>query len=143
MSDNKHHESRRRVLYRVFLFQLKLLADGLRDIILSPVSIIAALMGLLAGNKDPDKYLNRLMEFGRRSDIWINLFDTHMGENTSDAWIAPLEERMKRKYSDNVDEQHWIYRSGKRVNDALDHVNLEIEAKKRPSEDSSPKDQID
>ena len=137
MSEHEHHESRRRVLYRVFLFQLKLLADGVRDIILSPVSIIAALMGLIAGNKEPDKYLNRLMKFGHRSDIWINLFDTHKGKYTSDAWIAPLEARMKRKYSDNVDHEHWISRGGRRVNDALDHVNSELEAKKGPSREDS------
>jgi len=136
MGEHKHHESRRRVLYRLFLFQLKLLADGIRDIILSPVSIIAVLMGLIAGNKDPDKYLNRLMKFGQRSDVWINLFDMHEGKETSDAWIAPLEVRMKQKYSDAIDDQHWISRSGRRMNNALDHVNSEIDSKKKPSNDN-------
>lgn len=134
-ADPAHHVSRRRVVYKVFLFQMKLVADGVRDIILSPLSIIAMLMGLVAGNKDPDKYFNRLLKFGRRSDMWINLFDTYEGKHTSDAWIAPLEDRVKQKYADRVDEEHWVSRSSKRVNAALDHVNSEIKANKHPAAD--------
>ena len=129
-----HHVSRRRVMYKVMLFQLKLLADGVRDIILSPLSIIAMLIGLFAGDRNPDKYFNRLLKFGRRSDMWINLFDMHKGKHTADAWIAPLEDRLKRKYSDSVDDQHWMSRGSKRMNTALDHVNSEIESKRRSIE---------
>ncbi len=132
-ADPAHYVSRRRVLYKVLLFQLKLLADGVRDIILSPLSIIAMIMGLVMGNKKPDKYFNRLLKFGRRSDMWINLFDTYKGKYTSDAWIAPLEDRVKQKYAENVDEQHWMSRGSKRVNAALDHVNSEIEGNKSPT----------
>jgi len=133
----EHHVSRRRVMRRMFLFQFKLLADGVRDLILSPLSILAVLLGLIAGNKEPDKYFNRLLRFGRRSDIWINLFDAHKGKHTSNAWIAPIEEKMKQKMSETVDEEHWVSRSSRKVHTALDYVNSEIEAKKRTSKDKS------
>ena len=59
------------------IFQLKLLADGLRDAILIPVSIVAALIGLLRGGDDCDREFTRVVDLGRRSEQWINLFGHH------------------------------------------------------------------
>ena len=56
------------------VLQLKLLADGLRDAILIPVSLFAALIGLLRGGEDCDREFRRVIKLGRRSDRWINLF---------------------------------------------------------------------
>ena len=48
--------------------------DGLRDLLLSPVSIGFVLYGILVQREQPDKYFRRLMRFGRDSDHFINLF---------------------------------------------------------------------
>ena len=55
-------------------FQFKLAMDGLRDLLLSPVSIGFVLYGILVQREQPDKYFRRLMRFGRDSDHFINLF---------------------------------------------------------------------
>jgi len=56
------------------VFQLKLLADGLRDAFLIPLSLVAALIGLLRGGEDCDREYRRVVKLGRRSERWINLF---------------------------------------------------------------------
>ena len=54
--------------------QIKLLADGFRDALLIPVSLFAALIGLLRGGDEPDREYRRVIKLGRRSERWINLF---------------------------------------------------------------------
>ena len=56
------------------VFQLKLVADGLRDAVLIPVSLVAALIGFLRGGDDCDREFRRVIALGRRSERWINLF---------------------------------------------------------------------
>jgi len=56
------------------VLQVKLLVDGARDAILIPVSILAALIGVLRGGPDCDREYRRVIKLGRRSERWINLF---------------------------------------------------------------------
>jgi hypothetical protein len=56
------------------ILQLKLLADGFRDAVLIPISLLAALIGLLRGGEDCDREYRRVIKLGRRSERWINLF---------------------------------------------------------------------
>jgi hypothetical protein len=62
------------VLRDVIVFQGKLLIDGLRDLLLSPASIIAALVDLLVPGDDGGKRFYAVVRFGRRTERWINLF---------------------------------------------------------------------
>jgi len=56
------------------VLQVKLLVDGLRDAILIPISLIAALVGVLRGGPDCNREFHRVIKLGRRSERWINLF---------------------------------------------------------------------
>ena len=56
------------------VLQLKLVADGFRDAMLIPISIVAAFVGFLRGGQDCDREFRRVIELGRRSERWINLF---------------------------------------------------------------------
>jgi hypothetical protein len=67
------------LLGRLISFQFKLIMDGLRDLLLSPISIVFTLYGIVLQRDRPDKYFNRLMRFGRKSDDFINLFGEHEG----------------------------------------------------------------
>jgi len=92
---------RAKLIYRVLLFQLKLAADGLRDLLLVPISLFAGLFGLIAGGKDPERYFRELLRFGRRTDRFINLFnqfgnqpeDEQQETLTSDELLAPYQEK--------------------------------------------------
>ena len=57
--------------------QIKLLADGMRDAMLIPISLVAAIVGLLRGGDEPEREFRRVIKLGLRSERWINLFGHH------------------------------------------------------------------
>ena len=114
--------SRLHLLWDVLIFQFKLAADGLRDILLSPISIASAVMGLISGGDEPDRYFKQVLQLGRRSEIWINLFGYRKHSGTADELIAPIKDRVF-----NEAENHpWVSKAGKDLNSALDSVNDSI-----------------
>lgn len=59
----------------VAVFQAKLVVDGLRDLILVPVSLVAGIMSLVSGEDGvPGTQFYRLLSVGKDSETWINLF---------------------------------------------------------------------
>ena len=97
--------SKRGTLIRnTVVFQLKLMADGLRDLLLLPISLIAAVIGLLRGGDEPEREFNQVIEVGRDSEQWINLFGNHEAtDNTNaaasiDALFTKVEETLKQQY---------------------------------------------
>ncbi len=55
------------------VFQIKLAIDALRDIVMSPVSIVAGLLDLILEGDRP-RHLYRVLLLGRQTERWINLF---------------------------------------------------------------------
>lgn len=92
-------------LFRDLLaFQFKLALDAFRDLMLSPISIIAVLAGLVNKQDDPGKYFHDLLHLGHRSDLWINLFGTgeeHDDEGprlSSDTYVRKVENMVVNEY---------------------------------------------
>jgi len=75
-AESRRHRDRWVLVWDVLVFQVKLGLDALRDILLSPLSFGALLLGLFAGGNDPYRYFARLLRFGRKSERVINLFGT-------------------------------------------------------------------
>jgi hypothetical protein len=103
MSETK--TSKRGELVRnAVVFQLKLMADGFRDLVLLPVSLIATIIGLLRGGDDPDREFQQVIQVGRQSEQWIDLFGTHAEEDnpnavaTMDSLFTKVEETLKQQY---------------------------------------------
>jgi len=103
MSDTD--QSKRGTLIRnAVVFQLKLMADGLRDLVLLPVSLVATVIGLLRGGDEPEREFLQVIEIGRESEEWINLFGNHdVQEDTSavasiDALFTKVETSLKQQY---------------------------------------------
>ena len=95
-----------RLLRDVLVFQFKLVMDGVRDVILSPVSIVVVLFGFVSHRENPDRYFKRLLIFGRRTDLWINLFGSSNHQpsvsdtvQSSDAYIKKLEDLLIIEYN--------------------------------------------
>jgi hypothetical protein len=92
----------------VAVFQLKLALDALRDVVLSPVSLAAALVDLLTGGERPGHYFYRALVLGRRAEHWINLFGeadrvappdaAEAGAASIDEVVGQVEERIRREY---------------------------------------------
>lgn len=70
-------DGRGALIRRSFLLQLKLIVDGIRDFLLVPIAMVATLLGLLRGGDEPAREFNRVIELGRQSDEWIDLFGIH------------------------------------------------------------------
>ncbi len=102
---------RLQLIWDVFTFQFKLLLDGLRDVLLSPLSIGSAIAGIVFGGKDPYRYYRPLLKLGRRSEIWINLFGHRQGRSTSDHLIEPLKQRVMAEAEANV----WVRKAGEHL----------------------------
>ena len=103
MSDTD--ESKRGTLVRnAVVFQLKLMADGLRDLVLLPVSLVATVIGLLRGGDEPEREFLQVIQIGRESEQWINLFGNHNVGNEShavasiDALFTKVEDTLKQHY---------------------------------------------
>jgi hypothetical protein len=72
---SKPNEPSGGVLIRdLLIFQMKLWMDGLKDIVLAPVSIVAAALDLLLGPGRNGPRLYGVLRMGERFDLWLNLF---------------------------------------------------------------------
>ena len=86
------------------VFQLKLMADGLRDLVLLPISLIATLIGLLRGGDEPEREFLQVINVGRETEQWINLFGNHAPPKNAnaiasiDALFSKVEETLKQQY---------------------------------------------
>ncbi len=70
------HAQRWRLVRNLAVFQLKLLIDGLKDLVLSPVALVAGLIGLLAERDRPEQHFEQVMQLGHSFDRWLDLFGT-------------------------------------------------------------------
>ncbi len=69
--------SRWGLIGNLFVFQAKLAIDAIRDLFLSPVSIICGLADIFMGNSLSKSYFHKLMNIGHQTDSWLNLFGNH------------------------------------------------------------------
>jgi len=114
--------SRLQLLLDVVVFQFKLAADGLRDLVLMPLAILSAIMGLVAGGDDPHRYFRDVLRLGRRTEIWINLFGRRTHSGTSDELISPIRDRVMSEARSNP----WLSRTGEELNRKLDRVGERV-----------------
>ena len=126
-------QSRLELIWDVLMFQVKLAMDGFRDILLAPVSIIAAIVGLIVGGSRPNQFYRRVLRFGRRTEDWINLFGYRNSSGTSDEIVRQLQERV----FEEANNRPWIRKAGNRLNKSIDSVGSVI--KPNDNEDESGK----
>jgi hypothetical protein len=60
----------------LIIFQVKLLLDGLKDLVLSPLSIMAVLWDLVPSRNAPrGRAFYQVLKIGERFDLWLNLYN--------------------------------------------------------------------
>ena len=132
--DSDPGESRWELMRDVLKFQVKLVIDGLRDLLMSPISLLAAVAGLLLEPKHPGRYFQRILDFGRGTEEWINLFDRiapASDDSGIDEMFGHLEARLieqcqrggltanaKRAVDGSLDRLHRVVTSVRRTGDA-------------------------
>ena len=71
----QHTEMPPRVLIRDFaIFLAKLALDGIKDVILIKLSIIAVIFDLAIGGSRRGRFFYKVMRLGERMDLWLNLY---------------------------------------------------------------------
>jgi len=121
-------QSRLQLIWDVLVFQLKLTVDGLRDLVLVPISLFAALAGLLLGGSQPAQYFHRVLQFGRRTEFWINLFGHKRVTGTSDEIIKPIQDRV----FEEAHNRPWLRKAGTKLNQSIDTVGGAIKPSAKP-----------
>ena len=115
----------------VAVFQVKLIVDGLRDLILVPISLVAGMISLFKGGAEPGPEFYDLLRVGRRSERWINLFGAashlHGAEPLDDYFPADdIDEIVSRVESFVVDEYNKggvTAQAKRRFDQALDRLH--------------------
>lgn len=112
----------------VAVFQVKLLFDGLRDVLFVPISLIVGIVSLVNGGAKAGSEFYDLLRIGRRSERWINLFGaaTHFHGPVTDQEKFPVEdidEMVTRVEAFVVDE----YRKGGVTAQAKDRLDKALD----------------
>jgi hypothetical protein len=120
------------------VFQVKLIADGLRDLILVPTSLIAGIVSLVKSeNGRPGLQFYHLLGFGQQTERWINLFGAV--ENSPEKLDLPtpfgesdIDDLMDKFESFVVDE----FKRGGLTTQAKERLHAALEAIQRKNRDS-------
>lgn len=123
------------------VFQVKLVIDGFRDLVLIPASFVAALMSLFSsrdGRPGPQFY--RLLGVGKRSERWIDLFAAY--RHAPKEFVGDMQDTesniddiVHRVESFVVDE----YRRGGVTKQAKDRIDAALGALQRRQKHADPK----
>ena len=92
--DSKAEVTTSQAVRHLLVFQIKLMADAVRDLMMSPISVFVFVVDVIRKPTLEDSLYLRLMLLGRKSDRVINLFDEHKnaGHFTVDQAVEELEE---------------------------------------------------
>ena len=91
--------SRGRLFRAAVVFEIKLAADGLKDIVLAPLAIIGAVVDLVTGSGREGKQLRRVLLLGERYEGWLNLYGSRGAESSllADGGSDVLMDEVERK----------------------------------------------
>lgn len=67
----------------LLILQLKLALDGLKDVLLSPLAIGATVLDILAGPPPEGYRMYKVMYWGEKFDLWLNLYGAASGAGSS------------------------------------------------------------
>lgn len=88
-------------LRRLLVFQIKLYIDAFRDLLLSALSLGAFIIDLVQQNTGADCYFEKVLRFGRKTEVTINLFNQYSRDEqtgtTVDDILQEVEERVREK----------------------------------------------
>jgi hypothetical protein len=88
--DNGNGVPRRVLLRDLAVLQLKLLTDGVKDVVLAQLALAAALLDLLFGGRRRGRFFYPLLRVSERFDLWLNLHGAaEAAERSRDGLMAP------------------------------------------------------
>lgn len=127
-------QARSEVIRDTLVIQLKLIVDGLRDLMLMPLVIFATISGLIMHSKQPGRYLYRLLSYGKATENWIGLFDEadkdvleplDIKDQSLDDLVKKTQTAFESKYINEEKKQKLL----DKLNFALDEINIKVNPK--------------
>jgi hypothetical protein len=109
---------RAELLRQAAVLQFKLVVDGIRDALLIPLSLVAAMIGLARGGDNADEEFRRVIKLGRRSERWINLWG-HQAPLRRNHPVGSLDTLLDRVEEVVMDQ----YRKGRSEEEARAAIN--------------------
>jgi hypothetical protein len=94
------------------IFQLKMLLDGAKGLLLSQVALAAAVVDVLFLRHTRGRLFYKVLAFGEKADLWLNLYGAAAGARTdedglfgrsragSDTMLGKLEEMVREREPD-------------------------------------------
>jgi len=129
-------QARSEVIRDAFVIQLKLIVDGVRDLLLMPLVVIATLSGLIMHREQPGRYLYRLLSYGKASENWIGLFEEaekdtmeplDLKEHSLDVLVKKTQTALESKYINEEKKKKLL----DKLNHALDEINTKVNPEKK------------
>ncbi|MGE4607690.1 MAG: hypothetical protein AAEJ52_13190 [Myxococcota bacterium] len=120
--------SRWELIRDIAVFQLKVGVDALRDLALVPVSLVAGALDLIRGGERPGKLFYDVLDAGRRTENWINLFgdlDGRRSVQTTGEPDEPLIDSVDARLENLIVEQ---YEQGGMTAAAKDAIDRSLDA---------------
>jgi hypothetical protein len=62
------------ILRDLVIFQVKLFLDGMFDVVLSPVAVVAAVFEFVFGGPRRGRVFYAILRIGEKVDLWLNLY---------------------------------------------------------------------
>lgn len=94
--DRSQKESRKRILWDLIVFQVKLWLEGFKDFVLMPLSLAAAIIDFVFGSLYGRGALYAVMRLGDRFERWVRLYAaleaTESADTGRDSSSASLED---------------------------------------------------
>ncbi len=127
MLDEPETRTARQTLIRdAAVFQVKLVIDGLRDILLVPVSIVGAIMSLIdSKNGQPGSQFYDVLAYGKRTEKWIDLFGALRDRETVELPDEGSFDQVVNRMETYVIEE---YRRGGITKQAKDRIDQALNA---------------
>jgi len=128
------------VIRDIGVLQVKLVVDGLRDLVLVPVSLVLGAVSLTRSGPETGSEFYELLRLGKRSERWINLFGAadkarHQEEEPAMFPGDDIDAMVSRVENFVVDE----YRKGGVTKQAKEHLDKAIDSlHKFASRDQQP-----
>ena len=130
--------SRWRLIRDILALQVKLVVDGIRDLLLVPVSLIAGVISLTRPGDEPGTEFYSLMKLGRKSDHWINLFSAadRLDPGNGTTQKNDIDDMVNKLENFVINE----YRSGEVTRQAKEHFDQLLASlnKKKPGDKYPP-----
>lgn len=108
----------------LMVFQGKLLIDGLKDLVLGPLTLVAGIADLFAAPGKEGRHLYRALRQGRDFEEWLNLFEPIEREEREGTQLADPSRRGLDAYVQGVEKLlvDQVNKGGmtKQAKDALD-----------------------